>query len=229
MKKTGTTIVGLQFDSGIILASDTRATNGPVAVEKNCFKQHRISPNIVACGAGTAADTQNLTLELASKISHFHTTHQRWLSVKEVVNSLAIKLFNYRGYLGGAFIIGGVGHENELYSISPNGYSSPHYFTAMGSGSYAAIGILENGFIFDNGKVVLSELEGIKLAVNAVRAGAENDLYSGRNVDICVMKQGSTEYFRNAFVITEQSDYNKFIKKNVEYEGEERIVYQSNN
>lgn len=35
-KKTGTTIVGVKFDGGVVLAADTRATGGSIVVEKNC-------------------------------------------------------------------------------------------------------------------------------------------------------------------------------------------------
>ena len=58
--KTGTTIVGLTFDGGIVLGADTRATAGTVA-DKNCEKIHYIAPNIYCCGAGTAADTEMTT------------------------------------------------------------------------------------------------------------------------------------------------------------------------
>jgi len=58
-KKTGTTIVGVLCPEGVILAADTRATMGFVA-EKNCKKIHYVSPNMRSCGAGTAADLQNV-------------------------------------------------------------------------------------------------------------------------------------------------------------------------
>ena len=35
-KKTGTTIVGVKFNEGVVLAADTRATGGSIVVEKNC-------------------------------------------------------------------------------------------------------------------------------------------------------------------------------------------------
>ena len=59
-KKTGTTIVGVKFKGGVILAADTRATSDFVA-EKNCNKIHFIAKNITCCGAGTAADCEYVT------------------------------------------------------------------------------------------------------------------------------------------------------------------------
>ncbi|KAF4373304.1 hypothetical protein F8388_010404, partial [Cannabis sativa] len=60
-RKTGTTIVGLVFQDGVILGADTRATEGPIVCDKNCEKIHYMAPNIYCCGAGTAADTEAVT------------------------------------------------------------------------------------------------------------------------------------------------------------------------
>lgn len=59
--KTGTTIVGLQTKDTIILAADTRATNGPVVADTRCEKVHQLCANVWCCGAGTSADLDALT------------------------------------------------------------------------------------------------------------------------------------------------------------------------
>ena len=59
--KTGTTIVGLIYEDGVVLGADTRSTAGTTVADKNCEKIHYIAPNIYCCGAGTAADTENVT------------------------------------------------------------------------------------------------------------------------------------------------------------------------
>lgn len=46
---------------GVILGADTRATEGPIVADKNCEKIHKLASNIFCCGAGTAADTENVT------------------------------------------------------------------------------------------------------------------------------------------------------------------------
>ncbi len=45
----------------MILGADTRATEGEIVCDKNCEKIHYLAPNISCCGAGTAADTENVT------------------------------------------------------------------------------------------------------------------------------------------------------------------------
>lgn len=46
-----------------MLGADTRSTAGSTVADKNCEKIHYIAPNIYCCGAGTAADTENVTGE----------------------------------------------------------------------------------------------------------------------------------------------------------------------
>ena len=44
-----------------MLGADTRSTSDTTVADKNCEKIHYIAPNIYCCGAGTAADTENVT------------------------------------------------------------------------------------------------------------------------------------------------------------------------
>merc|ERR1711994_38037 len=59
--KTGTTICGAIFDGGVVLGADTRSTSGDIVADKNCMKIHDLAPNMVCCGAGTAADCDKVT------------------------------------------------------------------------------------------------------------------------------------------------------------------------
>ena len=49
------------LQDGVVLGADTRSTAGSTVADKNCEKIHYIAPNIYCCGAGTAADTENVT------------------------------------------------------------------------------------------------------------------------------------------------------------------------
>ena len=49
------------LQDGVVLGADTRSTAGSTVADKNCEKIHYIAPNIFCCGAGTAADTENVT------------------------------------------------------------------------------------------------------------------------------------------------------------------------
>lgn len=83
--KTGTTIVGVVFDGGVVLAADTRATAGRIVV-KNCDKIHFISKNITCCGAGTAADCEYVTSSINRESCGAVGTHaaEHWTTANGV-------------------------------------------------------------------------------------------------------------------------------------------------
>jgi len=63
LKKTGTTIAGCCVGQHVILAADTRATEGTMVADKRCQKLHLLANNAWCAGAGTSADLDHLTKE----------------------------------------------------------------------------------------------------------------------------------------------------------------------
>lgn len=74
----------------------------------------------------------------------------------------------------------------------PHGSSDSLPYAAMGSGSLAAIAVLESEF-----KELMSLQTAKELTAKAILAGIMNDLGSGSYVDLCVITEGKTEYLRN--------------------------------
>jgi len=191
--KTGTTICGVIFKDGVVLGADTRATSGSEVAEKACEKIHKIADNIYACGAGTAADTVYTTELCASQLEILkmdtHQTSPLDLRVVAALTRLKRLLFRYQGYISAALVLGGVDNVMgpQLYSVAPHGSTGRFPFTAMGSGSLAAMAILENGWTPD-----LNEADAVSLVKRAIRAGIFNDLGSGSSVDINIMRTDGT-------------------------------------
>ena len=44
------------LQGGVVMGADTRATAGNIIADKNIVKVHKLTDSIYACGAGTAAD-----------------------------------------------------------------------------------------------------------------------------------------------------------------------------
>ena len=187
--KTGTTIVGCTFSEGVILGADTRATAGPIVADPDCLKIHYLAPNMYCCGAGTAADTEMVTQLVSSELElqRLYTGSESRISHAET--RLCNHLFRYQGYIGAALIIGGIDIKGpQLVTISPYGNSMRLPFTTMGSGSLAAMAILETRF-----KDNMKEEEAVELVKDAIEAGIFNDLGSGSNVDIYVVRRNGCE------------------------------------
>jgi len=190
--KTGTTIVGITYKDGVILGADTRATEDTTVADKNSEKIHYLASNMYCCGAGTAADTEQTTQMISSQLELHRLFTNRLARVITANQMLKQYLFRYQGHIGAALILGGVDSTGpHLYSIYPHGSTDKLPYTTMGSGSLAAMAVFESRW-----KPDLEEEEGVKLVRDAIAAGIFNDLGSGSNVDICVIRKGSVDYRR---------------------------------
>ncbi|XP_075163942.1 proteasome beta2 subunit [Haematobia irritans] len=191
--KTGTTIVGIIFKDGVILGADTRATEGPIVSDKNCAKIHYLAKNMYCCGAGTAADTEMTTDMIASQLELHRLNTGRQVPVVAANTLLKQMLFRYQGHISAALVLGGVDKTGAyIYSIHPHGSTDKLPYATMGSGSLAAMSVFEARW-----KPDMSEEDGKKLVRDAIAAGVFNDLGSGSNIDLCVIRKDSTEYLRN--------------------------------
>jgi len=191
--KTGTTICGAVFKGGVVVGADTRATGGDIVANKNCQKIHPLAPNMVCCGAGTAADCDKVTEMISSQLELLRLNSDRQQRVKTANRLFQQMLFRYQGHIGAYLILAGVDFEgSHLYTIHAHGSSSKVPYSAMGSGSLAAVSILEEGWRPD-----MEEEEAKKLVRDAIAAGIINDMGSGSSVDIAVLKPNDViDYLR---------------------------------
>lgn len=182
-KKTGTTICGLIYKDGVVLGADTRATEGPIVADKKCEKIHHISSKIWCCGAGTSADTENITGLIASQLELMRLETGREPRVNSAITRLKQRLFQHQGHISAALVLGGTDCTGSyIASIYPHGSTSELPYSTMGSGSLAAMAVFESGYKDD-----MTEEEAVALVDQAIQAGIFNDLGSGSNVDICVI------------------------------------------
>jgi len=183
--KTGTTIVGIIYKDGVVLGADTRATGGSEVVDKNCEKIHYLAPNIWCCGAGTAADTEKTTELIASNLELLRLSTDTQSRVITALTLIKRKLYQYQGHISAALILGGVDvHGPHLFSIHPHGSTQRLPYTTMGSGSLAAMAVFEARYTED-----MEEDKAIELVRDSIRAGIFNDLGSGSNVDVTVIRK----------------------------------------
>ena len=72
--------------------------------------------------------------------------------------------------------------RSPRFQLHAAGNSDAVPYTALGSGACPAIAVLETRYHAN-----LSLAEGEALLLEAIRAGIENDLGSGGDVDLCIM------------------------------------------
>merc|ERR1712223_774194 len=133
--KTGTTICGAIFDGGVVLGADTRSTSGDIVADKNCMKIHDLAPNMVCCGAGTAADCDKVTKMIGSQLKLNRLNWGRQVRVKTANHLFKQMLFRYQGHIGAYLVLAGADVEGgHLYTIHAHGSTDNIPYTAMGSG-----------------------------------------------------------------------------------------------
>merc|ERR1712137_1341682 len=95
------------------------------------------------------------------------------------------RLFRYQGHISAALVLGGVDSVNgpAVYQIAPHGSTAKLNYTTMGSGSLAAMSVFESAWRED-----MDETEAVQLVQRGISAGIFNDLGSGSNCDICVIR-----------------------------------------
>ncbi len=185
--KLGTTTIGVVCKDGIVLAADKRVSSGNVVINHEENKIIPINDNIAVTTAGNASDAQLLIKLLRSELEIKEMRKDSEVKVKEAANLLARMVYqNIRrpSMIPGIshFILGGHDESGEyLYDIFADGTITQHKkYVASGSGSLTGgYGILDTEW-----KQNMSIDEGVKVAVKAINAALQRDMFTGDGVDV---------------------------------------------
>ncbi|CAM9171661.1 unnamed protein product [Ectocarpus fasciculatus] len=138
---------------------------------------------------------------LASRDSGLDEVQRKHLRVVAAALLLKRHLFRYQGTVSAALVLGGVDvvgehiYQASIDFIHEGGSLAEVEFTAMGSGSLAALSVLERGY-----RENLTEQEAKELVLEGIAAGIDNDLGSGSNIDLCVITaERGLEHHRGAW------------------------------
>ena len=144
----GATTIGVVFHDGVILASEKRVAYGYLIVSKGVKKVFKITDQIGAACAGLVGDMQILAREVEAQANLYSMDVGRPISVRSAAKLMANILFNRRyAPLITQTIVGGLDEEGaSLYVLDVLGSLIPDKYTAVGSGTEIAIGVLEQGY-----------------------------------------------------------------------------------
>ena len=136
-------------------------------------------------GAGTAADTDFTTSLISSNIELHSLSTGRTPRVITAVTQLKQYLFRYQGYIGAYLIVAGVDPTGtHLFSCQAHGSTDKLPYMTLGSGSLAAMGVLECEY-----KEGMDREDAMDMVCRAVLGGVWNDLGSGGSVDLVIMEK----------------------------------------
>ena len=173
--KTGTTTVGVIGKDCVILAADQRAVMGHIA-DKGVVKVYPLTEFVGVTIAGTVGDSLALIRFLRAQANLYEVERESKISPNALASLLSNVLNNNRYY---PFIfqpiLGGMNSKPELFEITPyGGIMKKDDYAITGSGTTFAMTTLDQDYTKN-----LSETDAIALAVKAVSAAKNRDIYSG--------------------------------------------------
>ncbi len=180
----GATTVGLVCKEGVVLAAERRVTYGYFVMSKSGKKVFKIADKIGAACAGIVADMQILTREVGAYLNLYTYEREQSVTVRTAAKLMGSMLFErrYFPYLAQT-IVGGMDEGGaRLFVLDPLGSVIEDKFTAVGSGSEIAMGLLETEF-----KEGMSIEEGKGLVRKAVKAASARDIGSGEGLDMLII------------------------------------------
>lgn len=174
------TIVGLRYDGGVALASDSRATARYLVRSKKVKKIFEIQNNIGVAVSGSAGDAQRLIDVMKSESNLYRIRREKPIQPKSLARLTANVFHSQRifPYIV-SLILAGIGREGpKLYFLDPaGGQLEEEKFASAGTGSSVAYGVLEQNYEKD-----MDSESALKLAAQAIQQAIERDAATGDSV-----------------------------------------------
>lgn len=188
--KKGTTILGIVCDSGVVMATEKRATKGNMIAHKDTKKLFPIGGNIGLTISGLVADGQVIARYLSSEVELYQLKRNKSITVKGASTLLSNMLVGRRmlPYFVG-LIMGGFDSEGcHVYSLDMAGGAISDNYAAEGSGSPFVYGVLE-----DHYEEGMSIEDGIDLSVLSLMVSSSRDSASGDGIRVAKITEEGFE------------------------------------
>jgi len=188
---TGTSVVGVRFNGGIVLAADTLASYGSLARFRNCQRMFKVNESTMLGCSGDYADYQYLkriieqvAIDDDCKDDGFHITP------KSLYSWLQRVLYNKRSKfdpLWTTFVVAGIQDGKEFLgfvNMLGLGYQDP--VIATGYGAYIATPILRNAYEAKEGN--LTQAEAVELLEHCMRVVYYRDARAHNKYEIGIVR-----------------------------------------
>ncbi|CAG8533722.1 3485_t:CDS:2 [Paraglomus brasilianum] len=181
----GTTTLAFKFKSGVIVAADSRASQGNYVSTSSVKKIIEINPFLLGTMAGGAADCTFWQRELGRQCRLYELRNKERISVAAASKLLANMIYRYKG-MGlsmGTMVTGWDKTGPKIFYVDSDGTRVDGELFSVGSGSPFAYGIIDNGFDFD-----LDVPSAIDLGKRAIYHATHRDGASGGTVNLYHVK-----------------------------------------
>ncbi|XP_011495400.1 PREDICTED: proteasome subunit beta type-6 [Ceratosolen solmsi marchali] len=173
---TGTSIMAVEFDGGVVIGADSRSTTGSYIANRVVDKLTKVTDYIYCCRSGSSADTQAI-----SEIVNYHLGFHRMElgmepRVETAANVFRELCYNYRDSLMAGILVAGWDSikGGQVYSIPLGGMCTRQPISIGGSGSSYVY-----GYVDANYKPGMSKDQCVELVSNTLALAMSRDGSSG--------------------------------------------------
>jgi proteasome beta subunit len=187
----GTTTIGIVFASGVILATEKRATMGYMIASKKAKKVYQVAERIGMTTAGGVGDAQQLARILTVECNLYQIRRSRSITVGASATLLSNYLNQNRYFpYYVQLLVGGFDETGpSVYSVDAmGGATKEEEIVATGSGSPMAYGVLEDRY-----RKNMSEDEAIDIAIRGLKSAMKRDAGSGEGIQVVVITKDKYE------------------------------------
>lgn len=186
----GTTTLAFKFKHGVIVAVDSRASQGTYISSQSVRKIIEINPFLLGTMAGGAADCMYWERYLNKLCRLYELENGERIPVKGAATQLANIFNGYRGYglSAGTMICGWDKSGPHIHYVDNDASCIEGNLFSVGSGSLYAYGVLDAEYHED-----LSVDEAVELGKRAIFQATHRDGASGGVVRVYHIKEGGWE------------------------------------
>ncbi|KAL7049736.1 hypothetical protein ACKWTF_003835 [Chironomus riparius] len=145
---TGTTIMAVEFNGGVIIGADSRTSTGSYVANRVTDKLTRITDKVYCCRSGSAADTQAIADIVSYSTYFYENQNNRDATVPEVAAEFRRMCYNYRDSITAGIIVAGYDDVNggQVFSVPLGGMLIRQCCTIGGSGSSFIYGFVRENY-----------------------------------------------------------------------------------
>ncbi|XP_067112704.1 proteasome subunit beta type-6-like [Osmerus mordax] len=173
---TGTTIMAVEFDGGVVMGADSRTTTGAYIANRVTDKLTPIHDRIFCCRSGSAADTQAVADAVTYQLGFHSIELDEAPLVQTAANLFKQMCYRYREELMAGIIVAGWDKRRggQVYTVPMGGMLVRQPVSVGGSGSSYIYGFMDSNY-----KTGMTKEECLHFTTQALALAMERDGSSG--------------------------------------------------
>jgi len=193
IKKTGTTTVALKYSDGVVVAADKRASAGTYIASKTAKKILQVDEHMVLTISGFVGDAQYLARLADSEARYFRMRSGKRISVRALSTLLSnyLNYYRYMPYVISLILAGYDDTGSHVFQVDLDGGVLEEEYTATGSGSIVAIGVLDDRY-----RKGMTLDEALELAIRAIARAMGRDAATGDGIDLAYVNAEGVHYLK---------------------------------